>query len=380
MTRRLWCALRGEHENLVAKSPTGKLNDDLASAWSSYYADRGLLLLTVGWLGLRISSWSRIDLRPESIYEPQMWLAWLAFPSLPPAAVWYALVVAALALVVLCLVRPRMLVPRVMLAIVLLLVITPEFGFGHIQHVNHLFLMAHVYSMFRPHGRPRSPNEAEPRAQGYSWFLLGLLAVYTASGLWKVVDITIRDVIKPGVTWLEPEAMIATTVSAMRTVDLPMTIPGYADAVAWIFPIGYVMLAIFFSASIFAAFRRPLLVVIIPLIAVFHLLNAILLYALFISTIIVAIVVLAPYDFFVPGIRKRLVPIRSTSFVGSGFDAQYERVYEGGDVDRFLAFYAYRESLRDRSTVLSSLLYYPGIATASLYIMRIRTRATGIDA
>lgn len=378
LIRRLWPILTGESQGHVRRSLTDQRNRALRAALASHYADRGLLLLTILWLGIRVRTWLQIELRPESVYEPQMWLGWLVFPELPEPAVWYSLVGLALVMVVICLIRPRWIVPRVVLAAALLVVIAPEFGFGHMQHTNHLFLMAHVYSVFRPAGIPADDGEARSRAQGYTWFLLGLLAVYTASGLWKVVDMTIRDVIKPGVTWLDKEGMVATTIASMRTFDLPMTVPQVVDSISWIFPIGYVILTLIFSASFLAAFRRPLMLLVIPMIVIFHLLNAITLYAIFLSTIVVAVVVLLPYDYFVSPIKRQLTPVTDSSWHGTRADARYTRSYSNGDNDEFVGFYAYRERLRDRSLLLCVLLYYPGIAAVSTYLLKRSAARTGV--
>lgn len=375
MIRRLWPVLAGEPADLVIRSRTGKVNEAYQVARAGHIADRGLLILTVGWLGLRIDSWDRIVRRPEELYEPLTWIGKLVFPTLPSQPVWYALVALALAAVVVSFVRPRWLYPRVLLTLSLLLVITPEFGFGHVQHVNHLFLLGHVYSTFRPMGRPRTDEEAAYRAKGYTWFLLGLLAVYTASGLWKVVDMTIRDVIKPGVTWLEPEALLATSVASMRNVDLSMLVPQYIDAVSWVFPIGYVIIAVLFSASFLAAFRRPLLVIVVPTIMLFHLLNAITLYALFLSTIVVAGVLMLPYEYILSAPKKGLVSVRSSTLDRSESDITYARQYENGDFDRFYGFYACREWLYDRSVLLAAPLYYPGIAWAGTQLLRRKASA-----
>lgn len=386
LTRRLLLVLRGDHERYVRRSATGGANRDLRAAYAAHYADRGLLVVTLAWLDLRLNNWLAISARPVELYEPLVWLGKLIYPEVPSMAVWMSVFAVAAIATLVCLVKPRLWPARWVLAIALLLVIMPEFGYGHVQHVNHLFLLAHVYTIFRPTGSPRDAEEAASRAQGYRWFLLGLLAIYTVSGFWKVVDMTIRDVIKPGVTWLDPEGMLATSIAQMRAVDLPMTVPEYIESVAWAFPIGYVILTFLFCASFLGAFRRPLLVILIPTIALFHVLNAVALYALFLSTIIVAIVVLLPYDYFAPAIKKALVPVRLSRFEGGGLDALYSRTYENDDVDEFEGFYAYRELLRDRSVLVAAPLYYPGVAWACSQLggiyrrrRRYRSRPSGKD-
>jgi hypothetical protein len=110
-------------------------------------------------------------------------------------------------------------------------------------------------------------------------------------------------------TWLSPDAMLASAIAAMRNVDLPMTLPSYVEAFAWALPIRYVFLTLILSASFLAAFRKPFLLIVVPVIVVFHFLNAVTLYALFLSTMVVASVVLLPYDYLLPTIKSKLVPL-----------------------------------------------------------------------
>lgn len=362
MIRQLWPYLIGEPTPYVRRSATGEYNQALGGAWGSYYADRALLLITVPWLVLRYQEWTRIQLRPSAVYEQNFWLGELIFPTLPSTPVYLTLLAAALVLVIACFLKPSRISIRLLLASLLILVSIPPHGFGHIEHTGHLLLLGHVYSTFRPLGKPAEDSELKWHSFGYTWFLFGLLAVYTASGLWKVVDMTIRDVLKPGVTWLDPEGMVATSIASMRGVDVSMTIPRIVESVDWAFPIGYIILTIIFTGSFIAAFRRPFLFIILPTVVLFHLLNALVMYVLFIFTIFVALAVLWPYDLSLPGIKKKLVPAESTAFSGRGRNARFVVQYAGGDSDVFEGFYAYRERLRFRSALLASPLYYPGLA------------------
>lgn len=369
ITHRLWQFLRGEPEPYVQRGETGRLNEDLRAAWSSYVADRGLLIVTLVWLLLQFQEWQRIALRPDALYQARFWLADLMFPTPPSSIVFYLLLIAAGGFVLGAFMRPESFPIRIATTISILLVSVPEHGYGHVEHTAHLLLLAHLYSTFRPIERPGITSNVETLSRGYSWFLLGLLAVYTASGLWKVVDITIRDVIKPGVTWLEPEAMLATSIAAMRNVDLSFEVPQIVASVAWAFPIGYILLTLIFVASFVAAFRRPLLLIVVPTVVSFHLLNAIVMYVLFIYTIVMVVATLTPYDFAFPWIRRRLVGVTSTRFYGKGHAAMFEIRYRNGDADYFQSFYAYRENLRQSSALFAAPLYYPGLGLMATWIL-----------
>ena len=374
MIRRLWQHIDAEPPDLVSRGPTGERNEIMRAAWAGHYADRALLLITFVWLGFRFLTWQRIQLRPEAIYEQRIWFGELVFPTLPSPAMWYGVLAIGVVATAACLLKPRVLWMRIVLTVDLLIILLPELGFGHVMHMNYLLVLAHVYSTFRPLGRPLDLEQARYQSSGYSWFLLGLLAVYTASGLWKVVDMTIRDVLKPGVTWLEGAGMLATSIAAMRNSDLPMTIPQLIEAAPWVFPVGYVLLTIVFSASFVAAFRRPLLFIVLPTVVAFHVLNAVVMRVMFLPTIFIAIVVFMPYDFVLPSIRRHLTEPVSRALTGSGADARYERYFGTGDRDVFLGFYAYRERLRDRSAMLAGPLYFPGVAWAVTQVLRMRRK------
>lgn len=378
--RRLWSLLIGEPEPLVTRSATGRFNEELRAAWSSYFADRALLVITIIWLFLRYNEWQRIALRSEFLYAPRFWLAELVFPTPPTTGLYYLLLIVAGACVGTVFFYPRNIGLRFATLVSVLLVSVPEHGYGHVEHTAHLLLLGHVYSIFRPIEKPDASSDLTSLTRGYSWFLFGLLAVYTASGLWKIVDMTIRDVLKPGVTWLQPEAMLATSIASMRNVDLPMDIPAVVESVAWAFPIGYVLLTIVYVGSFVGAFRRPFLLLVVPTVAAFHLLNAVVIYVLFIITIFVAIAVLTPYDFILPGIRRRLVPISRVVFSGSGYSATFSVQYVDGSTDEFRSFYAYRERLRHQSALLAAPLYYPGVGLVINYILeKLNRRQTPAD-
>jgi hypothetical protein len=381
MIRRLWSTLnskrlaallRGEPaDERVRRSATGCRNRNLRVAWSGYVADRGLLVLTVLWLGWRLKRHAMIAARPDVLYEPGVGLARLVFPSFPSAPVYYGLFALTAVALLVCFLRPRLVAARAVLAVGVVLIILPEFGYGKVEHINHLFLAAHVYAVFLPVRRPaRSNSDLAAQAEATHWYQAGLLFIYTMAGLWKFFDLTIRYAVKGGMTWLNPDAMVITSITSLRGYDFPLIIPRYVAAIKEVIPLGYVMLAFLFAAAFLAAFRRPYLLIVLPTIAAFHLMNIVVLYVLFASTIAVALVLFLPYDRFVPAIQRQLDPFRHTRFRGRGAQAQYRRRYANGDEDVFRGFYAYREHLRDRSWLMAAPLYYPGLAWITTRVLR----------
>ncbi|NNF59132.1 MAG: hypothetical protein HKN04_12930 [Rhodothermaceae bacterium] len=371
MIPRLSSALRGSDPERVHLSETGQANAALRTAWAGYYADRALLVLSLVWIVGRAIKRQTFAERPEVLYDPLTWLGALAFPAPVSTTVWGGIAVAMAMAVVLCLWRPRLIPARVTIALCALLLMSTEFAYGKIEHTNHLFLLAHVYAIFLPVGRPSGREQILLQAEATRWYQGGLLLVYTMAGLWKFGDMTLRAVLKPGMTWLHPEAMPALSALSYRVLDFNLAVPQAFYEIRWLFPIGYVAIAFLLVPSALAPFRRPLLLITLPTVALFHLMNALTLYAIFLSTIVVALVLFVPYDLLLP-IRRTLAPVGRVRFKGAGGEAHYERLYENGDVDRFEGFYAYRERLTDRSWILAAPLYYPGVATVAAWVLQRR--------
>lgn len=374
MTQRLSSTLRGNDPEQVHLSATGQANVSLQTAWAGYYADRAFLLLSLAWIVGRAIKRQTFAQRPEALYDPLTWLGALAFSEPASNAAWISIAVIMAGAVALCLWQPRLIPARVAVALCALLLMSTEFAYGKIEHTNHLFLLAHVYAVFLPVGRPSGREQTALQAEATQWYQGGLLFVYTMAGLWKFGDMTLRAVLKPGMTWLHPEAMPAISAFSYRALDFPLAVPEAFYEIRWLFPVGYVALAFLLAPAALAAFRRPLLLLILPTIALFHLMNALTLYAIFLSTIVVAVVLLIPYDRFLPSIRRSLTPVEHARFEGTGAGACYERWYENGDVDRFEGFYAYRARLAERSWLLAAPLYYPGVATGATWLFHRRAK------
>jgi hypothetical protein len=376
MIQRLYSILRGEDCERVHLSETGRRNVAHRVALAGYYADRALLLWSCVWLAIRWFRYTSVSQRPEVLYDPLTWLGALVFPTPPSEPVWYALFVLCFVSIVLCLWRPQLIPARVALAACALLLMTPEFAHGHIEHINHLFLVAHTLAIFLPLGRPAHEREAILQAEATEWYLAALLFPYMMAGVWKWVDMTIRQVVKPGMTWLHPDALAIVSTNSHRQLDLPLDFSAALVDVGPLAVVGYVTLASIFLASSIAAFRRPLLFIILPVIVTFHVVNFFTLNVLFLTTCIVAAVLFTPYELLLPGLRRQGTPVARVAFEGAGATARYERRYADGEIDIFLGFYAYRERLRDRSPLVAAPLYYPGLGWVATRLLALKNHAT----
>lgn len=362
MTPRLCSALCSLPPERVRLSETGLTNATHRATLAGYYADRLLLGWSLVWIGIRWARRQDLMERPEALYDPLTWLGKLAFPTPPSDAVWFFIAAVCALSVTLCLWRPRLIAARATLALSTLLLMAPEFAYGHIEHVNHLFLLAHVLAVFLPTGRPGDPDEARLQARSFAWYQAALLFPYTMAGGWKWLDMTVIRLLKPDMTWLHPDALVVTSVHSYRNYDLPLTVPATLADFGFLYAIGYVVLAYVFVSASLAAFRRPLLPLVLLAIIMFHLTNVVTLYVHFVTTCIVAAILFFPYDRLLPSVRGALEAPASTVFEGRGGGARYVRTYANGDRDLFEGFYAYRERLTDRAWPLAAPLYLPGMA------------------
>lgn len=310
--------------------------------------------------------------RPEALYDPLTWLGELVFPTPPSDAAWMALAAVCAVSIALCLWWPRLVAARVALALSVLLLLTPELAYGHIGHVNHLFLLAHTLAIFLPTAHPGRSSEAHLQARSVAWYQAALLFPYTMAGMWKWLDMTVIRLLKPVMTWLHPDALVITSVHSYRNYDLPLTVPNFLADFGFLYAVGYVMLAYVFVSASLAAFRRPLLPLVLVAIILFHLTNVGTLYVHFVTTCIVALILFFPYERVLPAVRRAVEPPVLTSFEGQGGGALYTRSYANGDRDHFDGFYAYRERLTDRVWPLAAPLHLPGVAWLTELLLRKR--------
>lgn len=359
----------------VSLSETGRSNDALQASLAGHWAYRLLLVWSFVWLGTRWFRRQALAQRPDELYDPLTWLGSLAFPTFPSDAVWYTIAALCALAITLCLWRPGLLLARIGLAASALLLMAPELAFGHIEHVNHLFLLAHTLALFLPSSRPTNGAEAQLQQQTFAWYNAALLFPYTLAGLWKGLDLTVVRILKPTMTWLHPDALLITSVHSYRHFDLPLDVPTALAPFGPFYAVGYLTLAYVFSSASLSAFRRPLLPLVLLTIIAFHLTNVMTLYVHFVTTCAVAFILFAPYERWLPTIRANLAPVASESLMGRGRDAVYVRTYANGDQDRFDGFFAYRAQFRDRHPFLAAPFYLPGLGWLIQQTLR-RTQST----
>ncbi|MEM6645228.1 MAG: hypothetical protein AAF730_03150 [Bacteroidota bacterium] len=366
MWQRLSALLSGDHARYLSRSTTGKRQAAYRLAWANIAADRALLVWTVIWLMIRVYVRLIHEQRAPSLYEPMTWMGHLFAPTFPADVMWWSVWAVGLLATVFCLRQPSQLLPRLLLLFSVLFLLAMEFGYGEMRHPNHLFLLAHLYGAVRPIARPSTLLDDEQalmnHAEGFRWYQASLLFTYTLSGCWKWFDMTVRQWLRPGPTWLEPESVPLTALTGLRKLDEPLTLVPYLQDVQWIFPIAYVLLAITFTPTVFAAFRRPMLLVLFPAILVFHLVNHFVIQISFFPAMAVVLVVFFPYDRIAP-LPSAWATIAQRRFEGSGLAACYTQTYTDGTANTFFGFAAYRQRMYDRYPLLAAPLYYPGVAS-----------------
>ncbi|MEM1096129.1 MAG: hypothetical protein AAGJ10_16135 [Bacteroidota bacterium] len=381
MWQRLSARLSGDHARYLSRSTTGKRQAAYRLAWANVVADRALLAWTVIWLMIRVQVRLIHEQRAPSLYEPMTWMGHLLAATFPADVWWWAVWSMSLLATLFCLSRPNRLSPRLLLLCGVLYLLVVEFGFGELRHPNHLFVLAHLYGVARPIGHPSRLGDSEGallnHAEGFRWYQASLLFVYTLSGCWKWFDMTARRLVRPGPTWLDPESVPVNAVTALRTMDEPLTLVPYLQDVQWVFPIAYVVIAFTFAPAVFAAFRRPMLLVLFPALLFFHLGNHFVLQISFFPTMAVILVVLFPYERLAP-LPSGWATITDRQFEGSGLGARYTQTYTNGAVDTLFGFAAYRQRIAERHPLLAAPLYYPGVASlATLWLRSAPPRPRG---
>jgi hypothetical protein len=274
--------------------------------------------------------------------------------GVPGPALWYTLAAVLLCCVGIAWARPSLWPVRAALAGCTLLLIAPEYAFGKVEHVDHLFLLAHVWSPFVPWALPHPEDPAlGARASAARAYQAGLLSVYTLAGTWKVFDLTVRNAIKGGRTWLDSDAAFFTVLLFAARAGRDVELWAYLRPLFAFAPLAYLLLALVLVPAALTPWRRPYLAVLVPVVTAFHVVNGVLGLAYFYFTALTFLLLFTPYD-RVMG-RKRH-PRSSPDARPPATDG----------------FGAYRARVERRSWWRAALLYHPAVEAGGRLYWRLK--------
>jgi hypothetical protein len=175
-----------------------------------------------------------------------------------------------------------------------------QWSYGFFSHVAHLFLLAHLFSIFIPFKITTNRHEARIINRTLNWYYGGLLFTYTLSGLWKALGLFYKLCFKPlDVHWLHPDASLFNAVISFRNYDLAFDLlPVFAYPRFW--QLSFVLVLLVQVLGVIAAFRWQWRVGVGLALIVFHVINAVVFATVFIIAPVIIALLFFPYHVLSP--------------------------------------------------------------------------------
>ncbi|MGV3539843.1 MAG: hypothetical protein ACO1OQ_08535 [Rufibacter sp.] len=353
-------------------SSSGKRNQYLRAAVDFFYAETMLRVFTFVWLYWALAKFELLLQRPSILYTPINAVAEAVAPTLPEKHVFWG-IAGTVALANLAKLFYRKIIwLQGLVAVGLLWINLILWGYGFLAHVNHLFLLAHLFLLFLTVERPSANQVGAAHYQTINWYYFGLLFTYSLSGLWKVAAYA-RKIWQnsPDVHWLKPEAALYNALVSFRDYDVPLPFAHLFLYYPWVWQIGVVLVVYLQVSAVAAAWQPALRPWMGFFLIAFHLLNQFAFMVFFVVGCFTLLCLFFPYSWLLPAYRERQIQPEVKSFQGKGLKAQYARTYSNGEQDIFTGFEAYRQRWLDRHYYLTGILYLPGVQLFVWLFMRL---------
>ncbi|MHA6248299.1 hypothetical protein ACXYMU_10210 [Pontibacter sp. CAU 1760] len=323
---------------------------DLGRNVFNFYA--GTLLLrafSLFWLWWTFQQYQLLLRRPPALFWQPHQLLRLLMPTLPSEMAFYTVLGMAAASNGYQLLRGRN-IPLLQGLLIgcLLWLNLPQWGYGYLSHVNHTFLLAHLFLTFIPVRPSALAKPDHYLSRSINWYYAGILFTYTLAGCWKIPALLYKTFIhSPDITWLHPDAALHTAFISHRNYDLPFHLQALFTAFPMIWQLGFVVVVYVQGTSLFAAFRQPLRLWVGLFLLLFHGLNMLVFQTYFVVASVVLVCLFLPYDVLLPRFYRKVPPQPVSTL----------------PVDT--PFLRFRQRLQQKNHYLAGILYLPGLATVS---------------
>ncbi|RIJ42632.1 hypothetical protein D1627_01890 [Pontibacter oryzae] len=320
--------------------------DARRNGFNFFFGVMALRVFTLLWLFWTVKKYFLLLQRPlELFWQHNFYLNWL-MPELPGKMLFLSITALAAILNLLQLIRLRNSAwLQLPLALCLLWLNLPQWSYGFLSHVNHLFLLAHLFLIFIPLHKHswRQPDQYTSKA--INWFYAGLLFTYTLAGLWKIPSILYKLLTSsPDVHWLHPDGALYNAFVSFRSYDLPLHFTKLFTAVPLVWQASFILTVYVQSISVFAAFRQQLRPWVALFLILFHVVNMLAFQTHFVVAICVLLCLFLPYDLLLPALFRPKSLSGSPHIAATSLERQ-------------------RNRLSQRHYYLSGILYLPGLRT-----------------
>ncbi|MCJ8164568.1 HTTM domain-containing protein [Pontibacter sp. E15-1] len=341
------------------REAAGVVQDPSRQVFNFFIGTLALRVFSFVWLFWTVRKFQLLLQRPPELFWQLHQLPRLLMPTLPGEWLFYCIAGLAVALNGYLLVRARnQTLPQALLAVCLLWLNLPQWGYGILSHVNHTFLLAHLFLIFIPVNRASLSLPDHYLSKSIQWYYAGILFTYTLAGLWKIPALLYKLVIaSPDMTWLHPDAALSNAFVSFRNYDLAFETTPFFTVFPVFWQASFVLAVYLQSVSVFAAFRQPLRPWIGLFLVLFHVMNMVAFQTFFVVATVVVLCLFIPYDAMFP----RLFHQRQNGSVPKPYISLYSSAFDG-----------FRFKILQKHFYLAGLLYFPGVHTLAKTFLRSR--------
>lgn len=336
------------------------------NAFNFFYAVLAFRLFTFVWLYWTGAKYQYLLQRPPEIFWYDHALPNLVMSSLPEPLLFYIIIaLAAIGNAYQLLWRKSHTLLQAVVALSLLWLNLALWGYGFLSHINHVFLLAHLFLVFIPVSQKAIKHASLHLHQSINWFYAGLLFTYTLAGLWKIPSLLYRLLLHPdSIHWLHPKAALVNAFVSWRSLDLEFTLAPLFTDYSLFWQVSYLVIVYLQACSVFCAYRLPLRPWLGLMLLVFHVVNMLAFQIYFVVASFVIVCLFTPYDLL---FRNKFKAIAAEHPV---------QVYtkENGEVPARTPFEKLRTSLNNTSYYLSGPLYLPGLRTLANLATRLKAK------
>jgi len=266
----------------------------------NYYSDIILRVFTLFWIAAVIFSYIENNQRPESLFEPIIWIQKWFITTQPSTTVFYTITILASFLSVITIFKKKIFC-RSVLFILLLWLNAVKWNYNFFSHVGYLFLLTHFFTIFIPpkkiSGFKNDNNEITLFSHAIRWSCAGILITYTMSGVWKFLGLLYKIVFQPeAINWLSKDAVELNAIVSARLWDESISetmMAIYEIPIIW--QIATITIFLFQLVAVLGAFNKKISYFILISLVIFHIYNMLFINTFFYVSTAVLVIILFPY-------------------------------------------------------------------------------------
>lgn len=259
------------------------------------FGDKLLLVSTLCWLLHILYRFQLLVIRPVSIYNPRNFFSFIFIPEFPSPLLFYVAFFISFFCVIVCFIYKQNIIIRSIMSFTLMWLSAVQWGYGHFSHVDYIFILAHVLSVFLP--RKISDNvDVNIYSRGIAYYRAGILFTYFMAGFWKLTALAYKLISQSDdINWLHPKAVLINAIASLRGLDQAFGPLFIIFDIPYLWAVLFVIIIICQFLVVIGAFVDKAHLYVIFFSVLFHFFNAIAFHTIFVWQPLVILILFFPY-------------------------------------------------------------------------------------